>query len=123
MARWTDEETKQLESLLAAGFLHKEIAAKIGRSIYSVRKRIEWLHMTSLQNELARQRQLRSRQAKCSKYRAHPNAQVTIADRPTEEMFRERDRRIALPAPAFGDPLPGCSALDQLPPWRVDKLR
>lgn len=116
---WTAEETEQLESLLVTGSLHKDIAAKLGRTIYSVRKRIEWLYMTPQQRELGRQRQIRRRQKKYKKS-VHNDARTILNARPTPEMLAERDRRLALPAPAFGDPLPGYSALDRL--RAVDKL-
>lgn len=120
---WTAEETEQLESLLAAGFTQKEIAAKIGRSVSSVHGRLEWLRMTPRQLELARQRRMRNRRAKRKKNSILPNAQVTTADRPTAEVLAERERRLMLPVPTFGDPLPGYSALDRMSAYAVDKLR
>ena len=123
MTMWTEEETERLESLLSAGEIHKDIAAKLGRTIHSVRKRIEWLAMTPRQHELARQRRMRLRRAKQKKKCSLPNAQVTIADRPSAEVLAERERRLMLPERAFGDPLPGYSALDKMPAYAVDKLR
>lgn len=126
MTKWTDEETATLFQMRREGHSFRDIAAVLGRPVKAVRAKFEMTNESDEQREIRLQRR-RSRYKATrpvgTKARVHDPARVVESGRPTEDMLAERNRRLALSEPAFGDPLPGYSALDKLPSWRVDKLR
>lgn len=119
MTKWTDEETATLLQMRREGHSFHDIADALGRQYRAVRSKWDTIHETAEQRETRRQRQRRQYQAS-RPANVKPHVHERLEARPTEEMLAERDRRLALPAPAFGDPLPGYSALDRH--VSVDKL-
>lgn len=117
--KWTEEDIATLDRMLAQGYCNAEIAPKVGRSKYAVqtyrrdRARTDEDKAAKRRraNELAR---LRNDKPKTGRLAFGER----IIDRPTPDILRERDRRLALPprdltAAFCGDPLPGYSALER----------
>lgn len=124
--KWTAEEVETMYRLKRQGLSVREVAAAIGRSMSSVESKIEALKRNEMAQEIRRcQRREKYRKDHPRNVSFRERPETILAARPTPAMLTERDRRLNLPAPAFGDPLPGESALDRMRierPDTVDKL-
>jgi hypothetical protein len=122
--KWTTEEGEILHRMVDRNISHCDISAALGRSVKSIQDKLWYDNATNEEREIRRRKRRKRYRVKhpsSVSVREHPRA---VEDgRPTEEVLAERDRRYALPEPAFGDPLPGYSALDRMPAYAVDKLR
>lgn len=111
--KWTEEDTATLLRMKREGHSFRDIAAVLGRTVKSTITRAKATNESAEQREIRRQRRRQSYVAnRPPGVKAHVHERPE--GRPTKEMLAERDRRLALPVPPFGDPLPGYSALDRL---------
>jgi hypothetical protein len=108
--RWTDEETQRARSMKAAGAHDRQIAEALGRTIGSVKSRLEWITMSDERREKVRQR--------IREYRGEGSPTTVLPfHRPPAHVLEERDAAASLELTAnmivLGDPPPGRSMLDR----------
>lgn len=112
--RWSIDENASLFRLKAEGRSIEMIAARIGRSLDSVKERWRWVNKTEEQRQ---ERRTQINMTRNHKALVPGRSYATVARRPSEEILAERDRRVATPrtigAWLLGDPPPGYSALDR----------
>lgn len=120
---WTPEEIETLHRLRRIKTPIAAICAELGRTVHSVKHRLEWDGKTaeSRQKRRARIKQRRAEVSGAGVGRHDLNSlnlELGVGPRPTSELLCERDRRLQiaprdLTAALCGDPLPGFSALDR----------
>lgn len=121
--KWSDEEIATFKHLAANGLSDREIGAKLNRSRESVRcfrrdasmSEAVRLAKRRRRNELERARNVKTNPSRRAKLLVYGERAI---DKPSADILRERDRRLAIPprdlsAAFFGDPLPGFSALER----------
>ncbi len=118
---YSEEETARLMEMWRGSLLtQKEIAAVLGRTLRSVRHRIEYVTMTPERREEVKERVNASRRERDKTASPLPGAD-RVAARPTipPEVIDDRNRRLMaardLTAMLMGDPPQGYSALGRRP--------
>lgn len=111
--KWRSDEIELMYRLLNEGVAVTDIADQLGRTIPSVKGRIQYGLQTKEQRERTRDRLRRRYKRK----RVHENAQIIESGRPSKDALLERDRRYAAPVRdltglLLGDPRVGYAALD-----------
>lgn len=108
MAKWTDSELTQLQNMMAQRIPHAAIATTLGRSIKSIRTKMDHLKRPHEYRAMARKRYAAAR----------PQRSVEDREpRPTDEMMFARYLRLSAPyrdltGLLLGDPRVGYAALD-----------
>lgn len=122
--KWTQEEIEALHRLRRINTPIPAICEQLGRSLHSVKHRLEWDGMT-VKSRLKRRARINRRRAEESgagvgRHNLNVlNLDLGVGPRPTSELLHERDMRAQIPprdltAAFCGDPLPGYSALDRM---------
>lgn len=113
---WTDEETKVLVRMKAAGNSYDEIARGLGRKNLSVQERWYWINMSEAKRAARRTRMNVQRREKRSAESTDIKWAVVKQVVP-DYLFIDRERRLAaqrtITGFLCGDPPPGFSALDR----------
>lgn len=109
---WSAEDIALALSLNAGG-KRAEISGRLGRSPHAVRVKLQKLLMTPERHQARLATERRRYQSRVPARDAE-----SVSPRPTDAEIQDRNRRLAiaprdLTAAMFGDPLPGCSALER----------